>query len=42
MAFLWALLIIFCLGVLMIAGFAFGIFKVITKLLSKIWDWMVK
>lgn len=42
MAFLWALLIIFCLGVLMVAGFVFGIFKAIAKLLDKIWNWMVK
>lgn len=42
MAFLWALLLIFCFGVLMIAGFAFGIFKGITKLISNIWNWMVK
>ena len=42
MAFLWALLIIFCLGVLMVAGLAFGLFKCIAKLLSKIWSWLVK
>lgn len=42
MAFLWALLIIFCLGVLMIAGLVFGVFKYIAKLMNNIWNWMVR
>lgn len=38
MAFLWVLFFIFCMGILMISGFVFGIIKLIAKMLSKLFE----
>lgn len=42
MVIFWMFFVIFCLGILMLAGLLFGALKSLGQLLGKFWDWLFK